>query len=522
MPTMTKSNPQTTRGRKPAEWKRYAAGSEVDHFRRFCSEYLVQSIDEWDGQPLNLEPFQRRLMGEALAYDSNGWPIWGSVVILMPRKNGKTQLLAAYAVYRLLTSDGTPEILLAASSDKQAGRLFEACAMFVRRDPRLAALCRVRDFAGEIVREDGQGKILRLSSSPERLHGYNPSLVICDELAQWLTPTLRRAYAALTSGGGARQAPQTFTITTAGEARTRHDSILGRILDAGLACNDITAQPGLSICRMWDARTLVVNYEAPTTNPHDTKALKLANPASWITREYLKRQAENPELTASDVLQLHGCVWAAASTTWVAPADWDACRVDRVLEEGEEIVLGFDGSDRRDETALVASTLDGFVTPLQVWRRPVNAAEAWRIPRAEVSAAVDAAFTRYDVLELAADPPGWYAEIDEWRDRYGEEIVLDFETKQPKRMAPACERFETAARERTLSHGGDETLSAHIGHCVAKETLWGRVVTKDHPDSPRKIDAAIAGIIAFDRAMWHAAQNDSEDLGFMIVDPASA
>src|SRR5439155_12023875 len=123
-------------------------------------------------------------------------PVWRSVVIIAPRKNGKTAMLAAFALYRLLTSDGAPEILLAASSDKQAGRLFDAVAAYIRRNPTLAALCRVRDHVGEILREDGGGKIYRLSSDPTRLHGYNPSLVVCDELAQWTTPSLLRAYAA--------------------------------------------------------------------------------------------------------------------------------------------------------------------------------------------------------------------------------------------------------------------------------------------------------------------------------------
>jgi phage terminase large subunit-like protein len=54
------------------------------------------------------------------------------------------------------------------------------------------------------------GAIIRLTSDPARLYGYSPTLVIVDELAFWTTPNLRRAYAALTSGGGARSAPQTF------------------------------------------------------------------------------------------------------------------------------------------------------------------------------------------------------------------------------------------------------------------------------------------------------------------------
>ena len=269
--------------RRPEAWRSYAAGSEVDHFADFCKTQLIQSEDKWEGQPLALEPWQRRMLGEALAYEPDGWPIWRSVVMIAPRKNGKTQLLAALALYRLLTSTGRPEVLLAASSDRQAGRLFDAASRFVRRNEELSNLLRVRDHAGEIVREDGLGIIVRLTSDPARLYGYSPTDVICDELAWWTTPNLKRAYAALTSGGGARSAPQVYTITTAGEAAQRHDSILGRILDAALESGDVERKAALTVCRMREARTLVWAYEARTRDAHDTKALKLANPASWIS-----------------------------------------------------------------------------------------------------------------------------------------------------------------------------------------------------------------------------------------------
>lgn len=482
----------------------------MDHFAEFCHEHLIQSVDEWDGLPLDLEPFQRRVMGEALAFDEYGSPIWNSIVIVMPRKNGKTALLAAYAVYRLLTSDGSPEILLAAASDKNAGRLFNAAATYVRRSPILSELARVRDYTGEIVRNDGQGIIYRLASDPHKLHGYNPSDVVCDELAQWLTPSLRRGYAALTSGGGARRAPQTFTITTAGEAQDRHSSILGQLLDAAATAEDIDLEPGLAVSRLRGARMLVFNHEAPTTDPHDVKAMKLANPASWIKEEFLARQAQNPELTDAQVLQLHGCVWAAAETTWIAPDAWRSCVSERKLQPKERVVLGFDGSDRRDTTQLVACTLDGFVTVLNSWQRPAGASDDWRIPRPQVHSAVERAFETYDIVELAADPPGWYSEIDEWQARFGEQAIsLEFETRQPKRMAPACERFREAVLEHRLSHDGGQVLGEHVGNSVAVETPFGVVITKDHRDSPRKIDAAVAAVIAFDRALWHASNQSS-------------
>jgi phage terminase large subunit-like protein len=192
----------------------------ADHFAAFAST-LVQSEDRWEGQPLELEPRQRRFWRDALDDE------WRSVVLVVARKNGKTMMLSAYALWRLIYSRGRPEILLAAASDRQAGRLFDGAARFVRRHPGLSEVLRVRDHEGVIVREDGLGSIIRLTSDPARLYGYSPTDVVCDELAFWVTPNLRLTYAALTSGGGARSAPRTFTITTAGEASQRHDPLLG-------------------------------------------------------------------------------------------------------------------------------------------------------------------------------------------------------------------------------------------------------------------------------------------------------
>jgi phage terminase large subunit-like protein len=467
------------------------------HFAQFC-ESLTQSEDRWEGKPLVLEPWQKRFWKEAL----DGWR---SVVLIVPRKNGKTQMLAAYGLYELVYGHGRPEILLAAASDRQAGRLFDAAARFVRRHEGLSQALRVRDHEGAIVREDGLGSMIRLTSDPSRLYGYSPTLVVCDELAFWNTPNLRRAYAALTSGGGARSAPRTFTITTAGPASERHDGILGTILDAALDCDDVTRKPGLTVCRMHDAQTLLFAYEAPTTDARDVKALKLANPASWISVDYLRRQAENPELTDAQVLQLHGCVWAQSETTWIAPDAWTA-RADssRSLEDGERLVLGFDGSYSRDSTALVAATLDGFVAPVAVWERPEQAPSDWKVPRADVEDAIAAAMERFDVVELAVDPPGWASEIERWRELYGE-LVVEFPTNVRARMAPACDRLRADVLEGTVTHDGSAVLARHVGHAVAKQTPYGTLLTKAHPDSPRKIDVAVAAVVAYERAMWHVA-----------------
>jgi len=72
-------------------------------------------------------------------------------------------------------------------------------------------------------------------------------------------------------------------------------------------------------------------------------------------------------------------------------------------------------------------------------------------------------------------------------------------------MAAGCDRFRADVLEKTLSHDGSEGLARHVGHAVAKTTPYGTLLTKAHPDSPRKIDVAVAAVVAYERAMWHRA-----------------
>ena len=489
--------------------------TEGEAFADWCAEHLVQSEDQFAGQPLLLEQWQREFFDEALTVTDPDTlePYWRTVALVVARKNGKTAMLAALALYRLFNDVGRPEILMAAGTDKQAGKLFDATVNYLRRNPGLDAHVYRREYIGEIVHVESGGKIIRLPSSGDTLDGANPSLVIADELHAWTTPTRQRVWSSLNSAGGARKRSQVFTITTAGDAASRASSILGRLIDRSVEHGEVERPaPGLTVARNREGQTLVFNYSAPTLDPGDVAAMQLANPASWITDAFLLSQARSDALRDSEVLQLHGCVWAETEQTFVSPDVVLAAVCDRELEDGERVVLGFDGSEKRDETWLVACSLDGFVQPLARWAKPRGSGPDWRVPRREVHEAVAAAFERFEVLELACDPPGWYTELDEWSDVYGAR-VLAFETRQNTRMAPACERAGLALRDGAFVYGGPlaGVLAEHFGNCVARDTPHGVTVGKDHPDSPRKIDGAVAAMIAFDRAVWHAAQPEVAD-----------
>lgn len=477
-------------------WRKYAKANRVEHFRKWCAHYLVQSVDQFAGKPLLLEEWQLEFMGEALATrDKAGIePVFQSCAMITSRKNGKTAMLAAYALYRLFNDQTQPEILLAAASDKQAGRLFDACVGFIRRNSELADLAVLREYQGEIARADGGGKILRMASSADNLHGYNPSLVICDELHAWSKPSQRKAWAALTTGGGARKNTQVFTITTAGDANERDRSILGRMIDGNEALGELEKHPGLTISRNFDAQTLVYNYSAPTKDPHDVAAMKLANPASWITEEFLARQAANPELSPEEVLQLHGCVWVAGASAWIE-AEWWNNAIERGVQipDGARVSLGVDVGIVNDSSAVVIA-----------WKRPedgkvVIESRVWmpspgeHVNVLDIEAYILEACERYNVAGVFYDPRLFERSATILDAEHGVPMVLLAQNSAP--MANAYQSWYQLIQTGGLVHAGDDAqLTSAVLGTRAEQTDRGWKVSKMRQS--QKIDALVASVMA--------------------------
>jgi hypothetical protein len=174
-------------------------------------------------------------------------------------------------------------------------------------------------------------------------------------------------------------------------------------------------------------------------------------------------------------------VWAEGDDAWLPAGAWnERFDVERAIEDGEPVVLGFDGSYSRDATALIGCTLDGHLFKVGIWERPERAPEDWKILRREVDAALADAIEPNRVVELACDPPGWHREIEEWEQTHAE-VVVDFDANQPKRMVPACDRFRSAAIEGGLTHDSDPVLARHVANSVARESNSGTVITQPDP-----------------------------------------
>ena len=130
-----------------------------------------------------LERWQQELVDELLR-EVNGRQVYREALVGVPRKNGKSTLASALALWFLVVEgaqrEGGAEVYSAAAAKDQARIVFSQAKEMVENSPRLSESCRV--FRDAItVRETGA--VYRvLSSDAPKQHGLNRSAVVVDEL----------------------------------------------------------------------------------------------------------------------------------------------------------------------------------------------------------------------------------------------------------------------------------------------------------------------------------------------------
>jgi hypothetical protein len=214
----------------------------------------------------------------------------------------------------------------------------------------------------------------------------------------------------------------------------------------------------------------------------------------------------------------------SSSDAWLAEHEWVACaRPGKALRRRDLVTLGLDGSIREDATALVACRFgDGHLQLLGLWEKPAGAeGDDWQVDREEVDAAVSHAMREYEVAGFYADPARWQDYLDKWNNEYGEKMrvkanqrrPLEWWTNRPTAMVAALERFHDAVLDERISftpaadraEGSHEhqmalALTRHVLNARRAISRSGLQIRKEHPKSPRKIDACMAAVLAYEAA----------------------
>jgi hypothetical protein len=173
-------------------------------------------------------------------------------------------------------------------------------------------------------------------------------------------------------------------------------------------------------------------------------------------------------------------------------------RPGRPVDPKSAIVLGFDGSENRDSTALVGWTIEDVPHRFTVglWERPAGVGyDDWHIPRSEVDAAVYRAFRDFDVRLMVCDPAYWQSELEGWDREFGEDRVLKTNTRDNRLMVDAVQRYQVALAEGRFTHDDDPAVQRHIDNMAPRDTRAGVIPIK--ATRSEKIDAGMATLLGF-------------------------
>jgi len=311
---------------------------------------LTHTKGVFAGQSFELRPWQeKQIIRPLFKTDRRGRRVYRTCLLMMPRKNGKTELAAALAIDGLLfDAEQGAEVYSAAADKDQAALVFNVAAQMIRNDAELYAQCEILDSQKRIVHRKSGSFYRAISAEAYSKHGFNASRVIYDELHA--APS-RELFDVLSSSQGARDQPLLIAISTAGYDR---HSILWELYQHA---KKVAENPSL------DPSFLPILFEAPIdADWTDERVWQKANPALGDFRSLEEMRvacARAKEIPAQEntFRRLYLNQWTEQASRWIALDAWDACRDETIslsTLKGRPCYVGMDLSSTHDLTSLCA------------------------------------------------------------------------------------------------------------------------------------------------------------------------
>ena len=496
--------------------RRTAKGKErAERVIKFIEKLTVPS-GRGQGKPFKLQPWQRKFIEDIYAPAlPDGRRVVRRAILSMARKNGKTALIATIALAHLVGPERIPngEIYSAANDRDQAAIIFKFARQIVELEPELASKIDVVPSTKTMVAR-ATGSVYRaVSAEAGTKHGYLPSLVIYDELAQAKS---RDLYDVLDTSFGAREEPLFITIST---QSNDPEHVLSQLIDDGISGADPTI-----VCHLFAADE--------DCALDDKRQWKKANPALGVFRDYadLASAVEKATRLPSEENKVRNLFLnqrVSPTTILISRAEWMACAGDAQFVDGEDILLALDLSNTVDLTALVMGSADDVMRVQPYFWKPAdtlvehsqrdfgsgnNRYRDWHeagfletspgrsIDKRSVAMRIAELTRRYRVRGLA---------YDRWRiddllrelDALGLQSFKEGDKGDGLRlipfgqgfrdMAPAVDALESAIIERKLIHPNNPVLNWNMANAVAiMDPAGGRKLDKDK--SRFRIDGAVA------------------------------
>ena len=492
----------------------------ADHAVCFIEKFCCHTKGTWDGQPFELIDWQEQIIRDIFGVlKPNGYRQFNTAYIEIPKKQGKSELAAAVALY-LLCADFEPgaEVYGCAADRDQAKIVFDVALEMVKRCPVLEKKMSIKASQKEMIYEPTGSKYKALSADVANKHGFNIHGVVFDELH---TQPNRKLFDVMTKGSGdARMQPLYFLITTAG------DNTNSICYEVHQKAKDIIAG------RKIDPSFYPVIYGADDDDDWTDPAVwKKANPSLGITVgidkvEAACEQAKQNPAEENSFRQLRLNQWVKQAVRWMPMDKWDKCAFATAEDdlEGRVCYGGLDLSSTTDITALVLvfppeyeddkyiilpyfwipeDNLDLRVrrdhVPYDVWERQgfLQATEGNVVHYGYIEKFIERLGERYNIREIAFDR--WGA-VQMVQNLEGMGFTVVPFGQGFKDMSPPTKELMKLVLEEKVAHGGHPVLRWMMDNIFIRTDPAGNI-KPDKEKSTEKIDGAVATIMALDRAI---------------------
>jgi phage terminase large subunit-like protein len=328
---------------------------------------LRHTIGQFNGTYFDLFDWQEKIVKDVYGtVKKDGTRQYKTVYVEIPKKMGKSELLAAIGLLQLC-ADGewAAEVYGCAADKGQARIIYNVAKAMIEQEPELASRCKIIDSIHRIVYLPTNSFYQVLSSEAFTKHGLNVSACLFDELH---AQPNRALYDVMTFGSGdARLQPIYWFITTAGDDPDRmsigwemHEKAEAILLGNKV---DPTFYPVIfgidednkRVWHGWGYKTFdKINWK-------DREIWQLVNPSinKTVKMEKLEEAMVSVEGNAADeklFKQLRLNIWVKyKSTKWIPYSEWEKNTgiVDRQRLKGRECYGGMDMSSKMDFTAYV-------------------------------------------------------------------------------------------------------------------------------------------------------------------------
>lgn len=514
-------------GQIPAnKWIKYAAQKHLDGLKagglyvfdeqkaakacRFVeAQYHTKGKWAQKKEHLLLEPWQIFFVCNVFGWlnAETGKRRYREILLLVPRKNGKSALAAAIGLY-MLCADGEygAEVYTGATSEKQAKEVFVPAQQMVRMNPALSDYFNLQNNASNICILKNGSKMEPIIGNPP--DGSSPSCAIVDEVHEHKDS---RLIDTMITGMGAREQPLMLYITTAG------DNISGPCYQL-----QMEAQKVLEGTQQNDTLFSLIYGIDQGDDWTEKESMIKANPnfGVSVSEDFLlsrQQDARNNARKQSTFMTKHLNVWVGSREAFFNVDKWKQCETGERIEDhyGKRAYLGMDLASRVDIAAievlipdgdeyirfgryyLPEAALEGGNESYKTWER-----EGWlTITEGEI---IDFNIIKEDILEfcalfevaeLAYDPFQATMLVTELM---AENVPVVEMRPTVLNFSEPMKSLDALIRAKKIRHNGDPVQAWMISNVVAKEDAKENVYPRKER-AENKIDGVISLLMALGR-----------------------